>query len=128
MGGLGGGLLKKQDDRRLSSIRGDDNSPMGVPKFGKEVSFQDTSVHSFNASMSMPRKRNATMQPRTIYESVDSQSPERNIFPPFIPDDPEKPHLSSSSKERERRTVIKNILRLLLRHNKEEWTDETMKV
>ena len=50
-----------------------------------------------------------------------------DLFPPFIPDDPEMPHLSSSIKERERRAVIMSILRELLRHNKSDWTDEIMK-
>ena len=37
------------------------------------------------------------------------------------------PHLSSSKKEKERRTLICHILQELLRHNKTDWTDETMK-
>ena len=50
-----------------------------------------------------------------------------DLFPPFIPDDPEMPHLSSSAKEKERRAVIISILRELLKYKKSDWTDETMK-
>ena len=68
------------------------------------------------------------MQPRVVIEEDGKLSADTDVFPLFIPDDPEKPHLSSSKKERERRVIIERILRELLKHNKKDWTDETMKV
>ena len=118
--GHGGGLLKKDRNPDISSLN--------VPRFGKEVSFQDT--HSFGSTIGNQnqRKRTNTLQPRTVFEDECISPQGRNLFPPFIPDDPEKPHLSSSKKEKERREIIVRILRQLLRYNKEDWTDDTMKV
>lgn len=47
-------------------------------------------------------------------------------IPPFIPDDPEKPHLSSWKKERERRETIQRVLQTILRYRREDWTQEKM--
>lgn len=48
------------------------------------------------------------------------------MFPPYIPDDPEKPHLSSRKKEKDRQKVINKILLELLKYKREEWSQEAM--
>lgn len=47
-------------------------------------------------------------------------------FPPFVPDDPEMPHLSSRKKEKARQQIISDILRKILKYNKSEYGLEAM--
>ena len=47
-------------------------------------------------------------------------------FPPFIPDDPEMPHLSCRKKERERRALIRHIVKEVLNYTPSEWSHESM--
>lgn len=48
----------------------------------------------------------------------------KHTFPKFIPDDPEKPHLSSRKNERKRQEVIKDILKELLKYKSNDWTQD----
>ena len=47
-------------------------------------------------------------------------------FPPFIPDDPEMPHLSCRKKERERQALIREIVKEILNYKAGEWSHESM--
>ena len=51
----------------------------------------------------------------------------KNPFPPFVPDDPEKPHLTSRKKERERQAIILKVIREILRFKAEDGDYEAMK-
>ena len=52
------------------------------------------------------------------------QSRKEKIFPPFIPDNPEKPHLSCKKKEKERQLIIRGIITEMLKYNSGDWTAE----
>ena len=47
-------------------------------------------------------------------------------FPPFIPDDPEMPHLSCRKKERKRQALIREIVKEILNYKAGEWSHESM--
>ena len=47
-------------------------------------------------------------------------------FPPFVPDDPEMPHLSCRKKERERQALVREIVQEILNYKAGDWTHESM--
>ena len=49
---------------------------------------------------------------------------DNGLFPPYIPDDPEKPHLVNAIKERERKNAIRGIIQELISHQRADWSPE----
>lgn len=100
----------------------DDLSLATPTRMGYRVSFIDDDIERAHL-----HKRHGSVQPRVKdgYFGVDSRG-RNQLFPPFIPDDPEKPHLSSRKKEKSRRAVILEILREILRYKKADWDREAM--
>ena len=47
-------------------------------------------------------------------DSSESENMNAVKFPKFIPDDPEKPHLSSTARERARRVIIREFIKYTL--------------
>lgn len=68
----------------------------------------------------------ATDRSRKIKQVYANSNNRSFSIPPFIPDDPEKPHLSSWKRERERREEIKEIIGNMLQYRKEDWTQDKM--
>ena len=48
------------------------------------------------------------------FDSSESENMNAIKFPKFIPDDPEKPHLSSTAKEKARKLIIREYIKYVL--------------
>ena len=55
-----------------------------------------------------------------------SKTLREKLFPDFVPDDPEKPHLTSRKKEKERQEIILQIIHNIVEHNGREVNPEKL--
>ena len=88
-----------------------------------QVSY-NTDVSS-NIKNKLNRPRNLTVQQNSSgllrLDSSESENMNAVKFPKFIPDDPEKPHLSSTARERARRLIIREFIKHTLEKQQKEY-------
>ena len=101
-------------------LSGITNSPKPIKK---GVSFN---VDDDLSRMLEPQNKRNFSIPGDQFYSMQYRSLRNVTFPPFIPDDPERPHLSSRTREKERHEVIKEILVNLVQYKREDWSQEKM--
>ena len=99
---------------------------MVSPRMTNRVSFMDSSL---NVIQHIPvQKRNKSVGVGLRRNTFNNNVVNKNdlTFPPFIPDDPEMPHLSCRKKERKRQALIREIVKEILNYKAGEWSHESM--
>lgn len=120
-------LVKQKHASKLKqgpspNLREESDLSVTPTKMSHRVSFLETDAGIGRLNVNGRQSRNMTIQYRT--SSQVSPTGKQACFPPFIPDDPEKPHLSSRKKERERQAIIHQVVSELLRYKRSDWTQD----
>lgn len=80
---------------------------------------------SYDIKNKLNRPRNLTVQQNSSglmrFDSSESENMNAIKFPKFIPDDPEKPHLSSTAREKARRLIIREYIKYVLEKQQKEY-------